>query len=270
MPMSEQEQEKPLDRGDATPLTQVLQSGAAPIAAAIDKTPKNFRDKLSRKLEEVLKKSIEQMMTTFSDDVVESRLASARAVSSTGSLGLDDDRLSIVDEHVTEIRREVRQKTVVGSAVTGSMGFIGQFADLPAFYLYAIRTMGEVAMSYGFDPRHEREQLYILELLRIGHVPSRRKRLVQLDELTQRELEQDRTYVEEASVAISGRGLSVASKQIAALLAGRKMGAMIPLVGALVNAGLNWHLMGNVLDTTNRGYRSKATLYRNKITSDQT
>ena len=74
--------------------------------------------------------------------------------------------------------------------------------------------------------------------------------------------------MEEASLAISGRGLSVASKQIAALLAKRKMGAMIPLVGALVNAGLNWHLMGNILDTTNRGYRSKATLYRNRVASD--
>ncbi len=266
--MSEKEQEKPVNHGDATPMTQVLQTGAAPIQAALKKAPKGFSEKLSTKLEEVLKKSIEQMMTTFNDDVVESRLASARAVSTTGSLGLTDERLEIVDEHVAQIRNEVRQKTVMGSAVTGSMGFIGQFADLPAFYLYAIRTMGEVAMSYGFDPRLEREQLYILELLRIGHVPSRRKRLIQLDELTQKELEQQRNLVEEASLAISGRGLSVASKQIAALLAKRKMGAMIPLVGALVNAGLNWHLMGNILDTTNRGYRSKATLYRNRVASD--
>lgn len=262
------DQDAPLENHDPTPMTQVLETGSAPIAKLIDKTPKSFQDKLSRKLEEVLKKSIEQMMSTFNDDVVDNRLASARAVSSTGSLGLTDERMAIVDEHVKAMRSEVRQKTVFGSAVTGSMGFLGQFADLPAFYLYAMRTIGDVSISYGFDPRQEREQNFILQLIRIGHLPGRRKRLVQLDELTQREWDQQKNLVHEASYAMTGRGLSVASKQIASLLVKRKLGAMIPLVGALVNAGLNWHLMGNILDTANRGYKSKAVLYRNRVSND--
>ena len=266
--MSDKENEQPVESFEPTAMTQVPQTGSAPIEALIDKTPKNFQEKLSRKLEEVLKKSIEQMMSTFNDEEVASRLASARAVSSTGSLGLSDDRMAIVNDHVNELRKEVRQRTVFGSAVTGSMGFLGQFADLPAFYLYAIRTIGDVAISYGFDPRHEREQQYILQLLRIGHVPGKRKRLVQLDTLTQRSLEEEQNLVHEASYALSGRGLSVASKQIAALLVKRKLGAMIPLVGALVNAGLNWHLMGNILDTANRGYKSKAIQYRSRVAAD--
>lgn len=249
-------------------MTQVLEQGAAPISALIEKTSPDFKEKLSSKLEQVLKKSIEQMMATLNDDEVEQRLASARAVSSTGRLGLSDDQMEIIDEHVKAMREEVRQKTVLGSAVTGSFGFLGQFADLPAFYLYAIRTLGDVAISYGFDPRTEREQLFLLELLRIGHVPGRKKRLVQLDALTQTALDRHRDLVPEVSYALSGRGMSVASKQIAALLATRKMGAMIPLVGALVNAGLNWHLMGNILDSANRGYKSKALLFRNRAEAD--
>lgn len=250
-------------------MTQVLQTGSAPIEALLDKTPKDFQEKLSRKLEEILKKSLEQMVSTFSDDQVEARLASARAVSSTGSLGMSDERMHIVDEHVKEMRREVRQRTVIGSAVTGSLGFLGQFADLPAFYLYAMRTIGEVSISYGFDPRQEREQEFILQLLRIGHQPGRRQRLIQLDALTQSSMTEPSNLIPEASYALSGRGFSVASKQIATLLVKRKLGAMIPLIGAVVNAGLNWHLMGNILDTANRGYRSKATLYRNRVTADR-
>ncbi len=146
---------------------------------------------------------------------------------------------------------------------------MGQFADLPAFYLYAMRTIGDVALSYGFDPRLEREQLFILEVLRIGHVPGRRGRLIQLDELSQQHLDRDHNLVPEASYALSGRGLSVASKQIASLLVTRKMGAMVPIVGALVTAGLNWHLMGNIRDSTNRGYKSKAIHYRNRACSDR-
>jgi hypothetical protein len=258
----------PKTQPDQTPMTQVLEQGAGPIAAMIDKAPPDFKERLSSKLEQILKKSIEQMMATFNDDEVEQRLSSAQAVSSTGRLGLSDDQMSIIDEHVKAMRDEVRQKTVMGSAVTGSFGFLGQFADLPAFYLYAIRTLGDVSISYGFDPRSEREQLFILEILRIGHVPGRRKRLVQLDALTQSQLDRDRDLVPEVSYALSGRTISVASKQIAALLATRKMGAMIPLVGALVNAGLNWHLMGNILDTSNRAYKSKALHYRNKAEAD--
>lgn len=264
----EETDDKPAPMGEPSAMTQVLQTGAAPIEALLDKAPSNFKEKLSRKLEEVLKKSIEQMMQTFDDEEVENRLSSARAVSSTGSLGMSEERMEIVHEHVKEMRKEVRQKTVMGSAVTGSLGIFGQFADLPAFYLYAIRTIGDVAISYGFDPRSEREQLYILQLLRIGHVPGRRKRLVQLDTLTQQELDRESNLVPEASYALSGRGLSVASRQIASLLVKRKLGAMIPLIGAVVNAGLNWHLMGNILDTANRGYKSKATLWRNKIAAD--
>ena len=181
------DQEKtPEVQPDQTPMTQVLQTGAGPISALIDKTSPDFKEKLSGKLESILKRSIEQMMSTFNDDEVEQRLASARAVSTTGRLGLSDDQMSIIDEHVKAMRQEVRQRTVLGSAVTGSFGFLGQFADLPAFYLYAIRTLGDVSISYGFDPRLEREQLFILELLRIGHVPGRKKRLVQLDSLTQK------------------------------------------------------------------------------------
>jgi hypothetical protein len=266
--MSQHEEEDISIKSDRTAMTQVLQSGAAPITALASKAPSDFKEKLSHRLEGIIKRSIEQMMSTFNDDEVENRLASARAVSSSGRLGLSDERMEIVDAHVEEIRKEVRQKTVFGSAVTGSLGFMGQFADLPAFYLYAMRTIGDVAISYGFDPRTEREQLFILEILRIGHVPGRRKRLVQLDDLTQKELDQDHNLIEEASYALSGRGLSVASRQIASLLVKRKLGAMIPLVGAVVNAGLNWHLMGNILDTANKAYKSKATLYRNRVTAD--
>lgn len=266
--MSE-ESHQPSASQDATPMTQVLQKGAAPLSALLEKAPPTLRERLSRKLETALRRAIEQMMATFNDEEVENRLASARAVSSSGQLGLDEDRLLMVDTHVKELRNEVRQRTVMGSAVTGSFGFLGQFADLPAFYLYAIRTLGEVAISYGFDPRTEREQLFILEILRIGHVPGKRQRMVQLDALTQQALDHHREMVQEVSYALSGRGISVASKQIASLLVTRKMGAMIPLVGALVNAGLNWHLMGNILDTANRAYKSKATLYRNRMTADQ-
>mgnify|MGYP001406181673 CR=1 FL=1 len=53
--MSEKEQDKPVNHGDATPMTQVLQTGAAPIQAAFKKAPKGFSEKLSTKLEEVLK-----------------------------------------------------------------------------------------------------------------------------------------------------------------------------------------------------------------------
>lgn len=253
---------------DASAFTQVLNSGAAPIEAVLEKTSPGFQEKLSQKLEAAFKAAIEQMMATFDEEELESKLAQARAVDSEGQAGFSDEQLEATKASMVELRRDVRQKTIVGSALTGSMGFLGQLADLPAFYLYAIRTIGDIAVSYGFDPRMEREQLFLLETLRIGHVAGRKNRLIQLDELSQQELDQDKNLVEEASYALSGRGMALAARQIAKLLIRRKLGSMIPIIGAVVNAGVNWHLMGAILDTADRAYRSKAILHRNKVAAD--
>lgn len=249
-------------------MTQVLHKGALPIEAALEKTSPGFQENLSRKLEAVLKAAIEQMMSTFKDEDVNEQLSHARAVDSEGKTGWSDEQLEATQASVEELRQDARKKTVVGSAVTGSMGFFGQLADLPAFYLYAVRTMGEIAIKYGFDPRSEREQMYILEVLRIGHVAGKKNRLIQIDELSQQALDPQANLVEEASYALSGRGLTLAARQIARLLIKRKLGSMIPIIGAVVNAGVNWHLMGAILDTADRSYRSKAVLYRNKVAAD--
>ncbi len=239
-------------------MTRVLHNGALPIEAALEQTDSEFQKKLTSRLEKAFRAAIDRMLATFDEEELQRRLEQARAVDPEGRTGFSEGQLKAAQADVVKLRQEARQRTVIGSAVTGSMGFLGQFADIPAFYLYAIRTMADIAISYGFDPRLESEQLYLMEVLRIGHVPGRRQRLVQLDQLSQREQEQEENLIEETSYALSGRGLTVASQQIAKLLLKRKLGSMIPVVGALVNAGVNWHLMGAILDTTDRAYRSKA------------
>lgn len=239
-------------------MTRVLHNGALPIEAALEQTDSEFQKKLTSRLEKAFRAAIDRMLATFHEEELQRRLEQARAVDPEGRIGFSEGQLKAAQAEVGKLRQEARQRTVIGSAVTGSMGFMGQFADIPAFYLYAIRTMADIAISYGFDPRLESEQLYLMEVLRIGHVPGRRQRLVQLDQLSQRDQEEEESLIEETSYALSGRGLTVASQQIAKLLLKRKLGSMIPIVGALVNAGVNWHLMGAILDTTDRAYRSKA------------
>lgn len=243
---------------DASTMTRVLHKGALPIEAALEQTDSEFQQKLTSRLELAFKAALERMMATFDENEVNERLEQAQAVDPEGRTGFSDGQMRATRASVDKLRNVARHRTVVGSALTGSMGFLGQFADIPAFYLYAIRTMADIAISYGFDPRLESEQRFLMEVLRIGHVAGRRQRLVQLDELRQREAEREESLIEETSYALSGRGLTVASQQIAKLLLKRKLGSMIPLIGALVNAGVNWHLMGTILDTADRAFRSKA------------
>ena len=247
--------------GSPSPMTQVLQTGAAPITELAKKAPPEVKSNFSKKLEQILMNAFDQVLATFDDVETDERLSKARAVSPNGE-ELGDEHLDKINKRVVKLSKKAKNRTAAASTVTGAMGAVGQIADIPAFYLYAVRTMTDIAIHHGFDPRIERERRFLLQLLRIGHIAGYNNREQALDELASKDLYGDMSMLDEVSYAMSGRGIALAVRPIAKLLLKRKLGASIPIIGGVINAGLNWHLMGVILTTTRRGFQGRALRQR--------
>lgn len=255
--------------GAHSPMTQTLEAGAAPISSLIEKAPGEVGETLTQRVAAALQTALDHSQAMFNAEDMELRLKKARAYPGDDTSGGHENHLATIEEAVRSLRTTIKTRTVIGSCVTGFMGPVGQLADIPAFYLYAVHSLQEIAISYGFDPRKEHEQKYILQLLRIGHVPGQKKRDLEVDQLDSIDIEKDLATIPEISYALSGRGLTLLARQLLSALFRRKAVAMIPIFGAFVNAGINNHLMESILEVGQRSYRRRFARRAQMIAADR-
>lgn len=267
MPDARQPDDLAEDSDDRSSWSRALDTASIPLTALMESAPPQVGDSLSQKVATALQTAIDHSQSFFDASEVEERLKRARAVSGSHHSSYQGHLQSIEDE-VTERCSEITKKTVIGSCLTGFTGAVGQLADIPAFYLYAVHSLQELAICYGFDPRQEREQKFLLGLLRIAHSPGRNNRHRQVDELDQIDLDKDLASLPELSYAVTGKGMLVLARQLLKALLRRKAATVIPVLGAVVNAGINNHLMNAILDTARRSYRRRFVRRARLIASD--
>lgn len=253
---------------DRSSWTRTLDAAAAPVAALVQSAPPEVGDALSHKVAQALQTALDHSQAMFDPEQVDDRLRMARAVPGSDASGYEG-HLMAIEEAVSLQVAEIRKRTVLGSCVTGFAGAVGQLADIPAFYMYAIHSLQEIAISYGFDPRLEREQKFILQVLRIGHAPGRNNRYREVDQLDSLDIDKDLATVGEISYAMTSRGLSILARQLLKTLLARKAVAMVPVLGAVVNAGINNHLMNAILDVGQRSYRRRFVKRAKLIAADK-
>ncbi len=261
--------EGPDTKGSHSPMTQTLEAGATPINTLIQSAPDEVGETLTERVAAALQTALDHSQAMFNPQEMDLRLKKARAYPGEDTPGGHEGHLAAIEEAVGALRTTIKTRTVLGSCVTGFMGPIGQLADIPAFYLYAVHSLQEIAISYGFDPRKEHEQKYILQLLRIGHVPGQKKRDLEVDQLDSIDIEKDLATIPEISYALSGRGLALLARQLLSALLRRKAVAMIPVFGAFVNAGINNHLMEAILEVGQRSYRRRFARRAQMIAADR-
>lgn len=63
--------------------------------------------------------------------------------------------------------------------------------------------------------------------------------------------------------------MMVLAQQLLKLLFRRKVMALLPVVGAMINAGINNHLMNAILDVAQRSYRRRFVKRAQLIAADQ-
>ncbi len=253
---------------DRTSWSRTLDAASLPVHALIENSPPEVAETLTQKVALALQSALDHSQALRDTEQLEERLRKARAYPGSDTAGYESHLLTI-EESVTSHCAEVKKRTVLGSCLTGFAGAVGQVADVPAFYLYAVHSMQEIAISYGFDPRQEREQKFLLHLLRIAHTPGRKSRYLEVDRLDSLDLDGDLATIPEISHALTGRGMMVLSQQLLKLLFRRKAMALVPVFGAVVNAGINNHLMNAILDVTQRSYRRRFVKRAQLIAADR-
>jgi hypothetical protein len=268
--MAEEKQspEQQPTKDDRTSWTRTLDAASAPVNALIASAPPEVGDTLAQKVAGALQTALDHSQAMFDPEQLEERLRKARAYPGSDSMGYEG-HLMAIEESVTALAAEIKKRTVLGSCVTGFAGPVGQLADIPAFYLYAVHSLQEIAVSYGYDPRIEREQKYLLQLLRIGHSPGRGNRYREVDELDKLDIDKDLATLPEISYAMTGRGLALLARQLLKALFWRKSVALLPVLGAVFNAGINSHLMNAILEVGQRSYRRRFVRRAQWIAADR-
>ncbi len=253
---------------DRTSWTRTLDAAAVPVNALIESAPPEVAETLTQKVAQALQTALDHSRAMLDKEKLEERLSKARAFPGSDAAGYEG-HLMAIEEAVANHCAEVKKRTVLGSCVTGFAGAAGQLADVPAFYLYAVHSLQEIAISYGFDPRQEREQKFLLHLLRIGHTPGRKNRYAEVDKLDGLDLDKDLASVPEISHAFTSKGMMVLAQQLLKMLFRRKAMALLPVFGAVINAGINNHLMNSILDVAQRSYRRRFVRRAQLIASDK-
>ena len=150
--------------------------------------------------------------------------------------------------------------------VTGLMGLAGLLADIPSLITVSLRLIQQIGICHGYDLRTDREQEYVMHVLRIGSTASRQAKMESL--LVLRPVEQVLLKVSwrKASEIIARRELRHLSlrgamqefaRVLGIQLTRRKVLQLAPVVGALIGASCNAQFLNDV-------GRSAYMLYRRR------
>lgn len=159
---------------------------------------------------------------------------------------------------LAETVSQARLSTGLLSGLTGAFGLVGQLVDLPSFYSSALLHVARIARFYGFDPTHSGESQFILQILAIGHLPTRDSRL---KELTKIYVPGKKTlYAGELAALITSRASVVSIYKFAAKTLSGKLRAALPGIGAAANMAANLNTMEAILETAVTAYHRRMLL----------
>lgn len=166
---------------------------------------------------------------------------------------------------LAETISQARLSTGLLSSVTGAFGVPGQLIDLPSFYSGALLHIARIARFYGFDPTHPGERQFALQILAIGHLPTREGRL---KELTKVYVPGKKTlYASELAALITSRASVLSIYKFAARALSGRFRALIPGIGAATNTAANLKTMEAVLETAVTAYHRRMLL-RDSLAQD--
>ena len=159
---------------------------------------------------------------------------------------------------LAETISQARISTGLLSGVTGSFGMAGQLVDLPGFYGNALLHIGRIARFYGFDPTHPGERQFVLQVLAIGHLPTREGRLKELAKIY---VPGKKTlYASELAALVTSRGSVISLYKFASKALAGRFKALLPGIGAATNLAANLRTMEAILETAVTAYHRRMLL----------
>ncbi len=160
-------------------------------------------------------------------------------------------------KHMRKLGKRANYSKMINSSISvlegGVLGFFGVgLPDIPLFIAMIMKTIYEVALSYGFDYKSDEEKAYIL-LLICTAVSKEDEKLKFNDELQSLQICIDKNYPMQIDLQLY---MKKASEALSDALLTAKFIQSIPIVGT-VGSVVNYNIINKISKTANIKYKKR-------------
>lgn len=140
----------------------------------------------------------------------------------------------------------IRSHRLISALEGGGLGLGGAAmiaADIPALMMINLRMLSQIAHSFGYNTLEGRDRLFLLQILSLasaGAGDGRRQALERLIRTSRQGADDGAMTGKSGQLALVKLAQELGEK-LALRLAHRKLGQLVPIIGAGIGAGMNYH-----------------------------
>ncbi len=148
------------------------------------------------------------------------------------------------------VKRRGRFAGIQGAA-TGAGGLAALAADIPLLLGTSLKVLQEIAVLYGYDPREEKERLFIIQCLQFAYAEGGGKKAVL------KEIEASMNERTDRETASQLKGWREVFQTYRDHIGWKKLFQAIPIVGIVIGAVMNKSMIGQVAETGMMFYKKR-------------
>lgn len=171
----------------------------------------------------------------------------------------------INNKHIRKISRRANYSKTINSSISvlegGVLGFLGiGLPDIPLFIAVIMKTIYEIALSYGYDYKTEKEKIYIMLLICVAVTNEDRQRQfnTELNKL------QNSIDADEDMKLLLTDYIKIAADSLSYAMLTAKFIQSIPIVGA-VGSIVNYNIINKISKTASIKYKKRYLINKNKF-----
>lgn len=170
----------------------------------------------------------------------------------------------ISNKHIRKISRRANYSKMINSSISvlegGVLGFLGiGLPDIPLFIAVIMKTIYEIALSYGYDYKDEKEKAYIMLLICVA-VTEEDKQKQFNNELN--EFQNSIDAAENMKLLLSDY-IKTAADALSDAMLTAKFIQSIPIVG-VVGSIVNYNIINKISKTASIKYKKRYLMNKNK------
>ncbi|CAN2253962.1 EcsC family protein [Bacillus vallismortis] len=176
---------------------------------------------------------------------------------------LEDVRIAplpVMDDIAEGMGKNRINAATVQGATTGVGGVFTLAVDIPAVLGLSLKTLQDIAVAYGYDPKEKKERVFIVKCLQLTSADVVGKKSI-LQEL--KDYDEDRTYKNVASQIQGWREVVLGYRDT---FGWKKLFQLVPVAGMIFGAAANRSTLNDITETGMMLYKKRRVLERLKET----
>lgn len=170
---------------------------------------------------------------------------------------IEEAPLAVMDDIAAAMGRARINAATVQGAATGVGGVFTLAADIPAMLGLSLKTLQDIAIAYGFDPKDKKERVFIVKLLQLASSDVIGKKAI-LQDLKHYD-QNEHAYQRVASQIQGWREVVYSYRDT---FATKKLLQMVPIAGIIFGASANRSALESITETGIMLYKKRRILAR--------